>query len=97
MYSNLCDTKYHENYPFVLLQITVPNVVGYLNIANNLVGNITDILGSHSEIPQKSRQYLCTIATMPTIKITRQIGNPDFASADSTTMSSSSYFTSPPF
>ncbi|GFX55233.1 RNase H domain-containing protein [Trichonephila clavipes] len=31
MYSNLSDTKYHENYPFMrFFKITVPNVVGYL-------------------------------------------------------------------
>ncbi|GFW93274.1 hypothetical protein TNCV_2603921 [Trichonephila clavipes] len=30
--SNLNDTKYHENYPFMrFFKITVPNVVGYLN------------------------------------------------------------------
>ncbi|GFY33307.1 uncharacterized protein TNCV_1897611 [Trichonephila clavipes] len=31
MYSNLSDTKYHENYPFIrFFKITVPKVVGYL-------------------------------------------------------------------
>ncbi|GFV89750.1 hypothetical protein TNCV_827421 [Trichonephila clavipes] len=33
MCSNLRDTKYHENYPFIrFFKITVPNVVGYLKL-----------------------------------------------------------------
>ncbi|GFW32125.1 hypothetical protein TNCV_2601511 [Trichonephila clavipes] len=60
MYSNLSDTKYHENYSFMrFFKVTVPNVDGYLKCGANSGDPCCFLVKAGSVRPGERQQTSC--------------------------------------